>query len=161
MKKINTQANDKGYTASNLSKGEKVVFTTGISKWHWVGISTVGLLSIIGYGWTMSSSSIWTQVPGLMVSTLFLIATLNGIISQYTTEYVVTNKKVVAKTGWISRKTDELLIKKTEGLDVEQGIVQRMLGYGTVQFSGTGSQKVTFFLIDNPMNAKKQLENLI
>ena len=150
-----------GYTASNLSKGEKVVFTTGISKWHWVGISCVGLLSIMGYGWTMSSSSLWTQVPGLMVSTLFLIATLNGIISQYTTEYVVTNKKIVAKHGWIARKTDELLLKKAEGLDVEQGIIQRMLGYGTVKFSGTGSQKVIFDYVDDPMNAKKQLENLI
>ena len=161
MKKTNTQTNDKGYTASNLSKGEKVVFTSGLSKWHWLSISIIGLLSIIGYGWTMSSSSMWTQIPGLMISTLFLISTVNGIISQYTTEYGVTNKKIVAKHGWIARKTDELLLKKAEGLDVEQGIVQRMLGYGTVQFSGTGSQKVTFDLIDDPMNAKKQLENLI
>jgi len=161
MKKTNTQANDKGYTASNLSKGEKVIFSSRLSKWNWVGIVVLGLITIVAASFTITSSSIWTQTPGLMVTVLFLFATINGIISQYTTEYVVTNKKVVAKYGWISRKTDELLIKKTEGLDVEQGIQGRILGFGKVTISGTGSQKVTFDLIDDPIGTKRQLENLI
>ena len=159
MNKSNTE--NKGYTASNLSKGEKVLFSSGPSKWSWIGIAVVGVIAITAVVFTTNSASIWTQIPGYGISVLFGVAFLQSIIHQYTTEYVVTNKKIVSKSGWIARKTDELLLKKTEGLDVDQGIQGRLLGFGTVSFSGTGSQKVVFDMIDNPLEAKKQIDSII
>ena len=160
MKKAKAKKAD-GYTASTLSKGEKVVFTTRPSKWNWAPIGVFGLLSAMAFFYSFTSASTIFFYVLLVVGVYIGMMFIKGIIDQYTTEYVVTNKKVVAKHGWISRKTDELLLKKVEGLDVDQAFNDRLLGFGTVVFSGTGSQKVTFDAIDDPMNAKKQLENLI
>jgi len=159
---------NKGYTASNLSKGEEVIFSSGPSKWVWIGITVTGLIAITAVVFTLfglNSSSRWIQyfvgIPGAFISLAFGMGFLGSIIAYYTTEYVVTNKKIVFKSGWIARKTDELLLKKTEGLDVDQSIAGRLLGFGTVSFSGTGSQKVVFGMIDNPLEAKKQIDSII
>ena len=68
---------------------------------------------------------------------------------------------MLAKSGLISRSTDELQLKKIEGCDVKQGIIERMLGYGSVVLSGTGSQKVVFEGVDNPLIIKKLIDSKI
>lgn len=77
-----------------------------------------------------------------------------------TTEYVVTNKKVLMKRGFIFRRTDELYIKKLEGVDVDQSILGRILGFGNLIFSGTGSQKVVFEIVPEPLKQKIQAQDL-
>lgn len=55
------------------------------------------------------------------------------------TELVVTNRRVMAKFGIWSRHTFELFLNKVEGAQIEQGIIGRLLSYGSVHVKGTGS----------------------
>ncbi|MSP01395.1 MAG: PH domain-containing protein [Acetobacteraceae bacterium] len=74
-----------------------------------------------------------------------------------TTEIVVTDKRIIHKTGWISRHTEEINITKVETVDVIQGIGGRILGYGTVVIKGTGGNWEPLHQIDAPL----QLRNTI
>ena len=85
----------------------------------------------------------------------------NKIITTGGGGMIITNKKVLAKTGFISRNADELRISKVEGCDVLQGVQGRLFGYGTLVFSGTGSQKVMFKMVPDPLSIKKQVDRVI
>lgn len=60
-------------------------------------------------------------------------------IKQVTTEIAVTNRRVIYKTGLISRRTVEMNMDKVESVDVKQNVVGRILDYGTVLIRGTGA----------------------
>jgi uncharacterized membrane protein YdbT with pleckstrin-like domain len=55
------------------------------------------------------------------------------------TEIAITNKRIIAKFGFISRRTVEINLDKVEALRVEQSVWGRFFNYGTVLISGTGS----------------------
>ena len=55
------------------------------------------------------------------------------------TEMGVTNKRVIFKTGFVRRRTVEMNMDKVETVDVDQSILGRILGYGTIHVLGTGS----------------------
>jgi len=54
------------------------------------------------------------------------------------TEIVVTDRRVLYKTGIVTRHTIEMNLSKVESIDVEQGIIGRLLNFGTVLIRGTG-----------------------
>jgi uncharacterized membrane protein YdbT with pleckstrin-like domain len=57
----------------------------------------------------------------------------------WTTEIAVTNHRIIYKAGLIRRDTVEILMDKVESVDVDQSILGRLLGYGTVTVRGTGA----------------------
>ena len=76
------------------------------------------------------------------------------------TEMGVTNKRVILKTGIISRHSDEMKITSIETVEIEQGILGRMLGYGTVKVTGKGISDLVFNRIDDPMDVKRKIESI-
>ena len=54
------------------------------------------------------------------------------------TELSVTNHRVIYKSGFIRRHTVEMNMDKVETVNVDQSILGRLLGYGTIHVLGTG-----------------------
>jgi len=75
-------------------------------------------------------------------------------------EQGVTNKRVILKTGIISRKTEEMKISSIETVEIIQGILGRMLGYGTIKVTGRGLSDLIFKNIDDPMAVKRKIESV-
>ena len=132
------------------------------SKW-WLNISYFLISTpVLAFFFVVINPAI--MGAGLVVILPALVIAICGIyrvITYYFTEFSITNKKVLAKSGIFSRKVDELQIKKVEGVDVSQGLIERMLGYGTLVMSGTGTQKVCFYGIDNPIDVKKKINSIL
>jgi uncharacterized membrane protein YdbT with pleckstrin-like domain len=82
------------------------------------------------------------------------------IIDKYTDEFVITNKRVIIKTGLISRKTFEMNHSKIESINVNQGILGRILGYGSIQIVGSGGTKEVFPNIQSPLEFRKKFQEL-
>ena len=59
-------------------------------------------------------------------------------IRRATTELVVTDRRVILKRGIFSRQTIEMNRAKVESVDVDQTVMGRIMGYGTVIVRGTG-----------------------
>ena len=150
----------KQYTNETLVKGEKVIENVGPSRWMFYTMilnGVGGTIFVFAPFFSTSTMSYFLPAIGLF----FIVCSISGAITYYTSEFALTTKKVLAKSGLISRSTDELQLKKIEGCDVKQGIIERMLGYGSVVLSGTGSQKVVFEGVDNPLTIKKLIDSKI
>ena len=107
-----------------------------------------------------------TTVPYLIVGALALPTfglTLPILLYRWlddrTTEHGVTNKRVIYKRGIISRTTQEIQLVAIETIEISQGILGRIFGYGTLAVTGRGNSAVVFKGIADPMAAKRQIEN--
>lgn len=129
------------YIEKNLSFGERIL---KIAKIHWCIYIFPLVLFLLG---------------ALLHSVLLLIGGLITLIKAFiivqTTELAITNKRVIAKHGFIIRHSVELNLSKIEGLIIDQGIMGRIFNYGTVVINGTGGDKAPFKYIAKPMDLRQ------
>ncbi len=130
------------YVQNSLMKNEKVIFEAKVSLWSMVPLFIVGL------------ALMWLVFIGV----LFWLA---AVIRYMTTELAFTNKRVVAKTGFISRKTIELNLAKVESIQVQQGIIGRIFNFGTLIISGAGNPQAPLKGISNPMTFRNSLNEFM
>lgn len=78
-----------------------------------------------------------------------------------TTEFSVTNQRIVAKSGFIQRHTVEMLLSKVETVSVNQSVVGRLLNFGTVTITGTGGSKESFKFVVNPISIRKKINHTL
>jgi len=122
--------------------------------------------SVIGAGEKVEHQakvSIWSMIPlfllGLILLPLFGIGLIFWIVAvlRYTsTELAITNKKIIAKFGFIKRDTIELLLPKAESIQVNQSILGRIFNYGSVVVSGAGNPQAPVPGIANPIEFRKR-----
>ena len=146
------------YIDQHLMSGEKIVHRTQL---HWV----VFLWPIIWFAvaiWLFSmggESAVF--FGGVILLFIALPMLLNAFVARRTSEFAVTNKRILIKTGLISRHSLETLLNKVEGIGVGQGILGRILDYGTIVVSGTGGSKEPFRRIAHPMQFHRQVQEQI
>lgn len=85
---------------------------------------------------------------------------LQPFIRQATSEYAITNKRVIIKVGLISRRTLEMNLSKIESVNVNQSILARLLGYGSIVVIGTGGTRETFHDIAEPLVFRRKFQEL-
>jgi uncharacterized membrane protein YdbT with pleckstrin-like domain len=74
-------------------------------------------------------------------------------------EFGVTNKRVVFKHGFISRKATDLRLEAIETVGVSNGIIGRIFGYGNLTLTGRGSTPpITVPHLANIIEVKKAVE---
>jgi len=124
------------YVDSNLLSEEIVKYRASVSKWSLAPLIMIGvvLLPFLGLG---------------------LLLFLAAWIKYRTTEFAVTDRRIIAKTGLVSRKTIEMFLDKVESLNVDQGILGRVLDYGSVTIRGTGSTSEPINSISAPLALRK------
>jgi uncharacterized membrane protein YdbT with pleckstrin-like domain len=86
---------------------------------------------------------------------------LKAFIILLTTEFAVTNKRVIAKSGFLRRNTIEILLSKVESVTVKQSILGRLLNFGTVKVTGTGGTRGTFKLVTAPLALRKVIHQVV
>jgi uncharacterized membrane protein YdbT with pleckstrin-like domain len=129
------------YIEQSLSEGEKVV---KLFRLHW-------------------TARLWLALWIVLILPTFGIALLLAIyewLRLRTLEYGVTNKRVILKKGIISRQTEEMKIGSIETVEIDQGVLGRILGYGDVKVTGRGISDVVFRRMDDPMAVKRHIEGV-
>lgn len=86
---------------------------------------------------------------------------LQAVVTIATTEFAVTNRRVIAKRGFIRRHTMEMLLQKVESVSVRQDILGRMLNYGTITITGTGGTQEGFRTIVEPLTVRKKMYKVL
>ena len=129
------------YIEESLSSGEKI---EGLFKFHW-------------FAWV--PMYLWLILGLVTFGVTWLIALYEFLRLRFT-EQGITNKRVIRKTGIISRKTEEMKITSIETVEINQGIWGRVFGFGTIKVTGRGISDVVFKGLDDPMAAKRQIESV-
>ena len=75
-------------------------------------------------------------------------------------EQGVTNKRVIFKTGIISRKSEEMKISSIETVEIVQSVMGRVFGFGTVVVTGRGISNLVFKSVNDPMDVKRKIESV-
>ena len=76
-------------------------------------------------------------------------------IRYFTTELAITNKRVIAKFGLISRSTIEINLQKIESIQVDQGILGRIFNFGSIVVSGAGNPQAPIPGISSPLEFRR------
>lgn len=150
-----------GYVTANLLPGEQVVYW---AKLHWFIFVTpvvILLLALFVLIVTASNAKGDAQVPGFMISGTLGFLGLWMLLSRYTkyvsSEFAVTTKRVILKTGFIQRRSLELLHNKIDALSVDQSICGRIFNYGAVGV-GVATEKQFFNFIRDPLELRRQVQ---
>ena len=148
-----------GYVEDHIMPGEQIIYK---GKLHWAlfigpvvftGLFILTIMFVLISDVDVCTSYVWLffGVPAL----------INALITYYTTEFAVTDKRVISKTGLVRRRSLELLLTKVESVGVDQPILGRLLDYGTITVVGTGGTKEKFRNIVNPMELRSQVHTQI
>ena len=129
-----------GYIEDTISDDEKIVY---VVQFHWI-YTFIAFLYLI--------------FLGLLLIGVFIF--IKMMINKWTTERALTNTRYIQKIGWIARNTEEIGISKIEEVDLQQSILGRILGYGSISISGTGSGHILLKDIDAPLLFQKNLNDL-
>ncbi|HCE17793.1 MAG TPA: PH domain-containing protein [Anaerolinea thermolimosa] len=86
---------------------------------------------------------------------------LRALTVLFTTEFAITNRRVIAKSGFIRRHTLEMLLAKIESVSVNQTILGRLLNFGTVTVTGTGGTRESFRAIVDPVGVRKKIHQIL
>jgi uncharacterized membrane protein YdbT with pleckstrin-like domain len=90
-----------------------------------------------------------------------IISIVIAIINVLTTELVVTNKKVIGKTGFIRRTSIDLQLGKLESIVLDQGITGRIFNFGTIVVRGTGGNAVGIPFIKSPLEFRRSVMRIV
>ncbi len=147
-----------GYVDKNLLSRESVVFR---GRLHWnvyvVPVFISGLSLFVAYwGVTQKYNN---------VALGFFVAAAASILFPYvrakTSEFVVTDKRIIMKVGILGVRTLEMFLNKVENIGVNQTIWGRMLGFGEVTVTGSGGTKEVFGNIARPYEFRKAAQEQI
>lgn len=98
----------------------------------------------------------------LVMTVVFpILFILLAIINVTSTELAVTNKKVIGKAGFIRRVSIDLPLEKLESVNIDQGIIGRILGYGRVSIRGIGGNNVSIPYVKKPMDFRRVVMGLL
>ena len=147
-----------GYVEEQLLPGEQVKYRTHLHKLIYVIPGLFAALMTAGAVWAFSSGVTWAGLVAIAVGFIPLLVTH---IKYTSSEFAVTDKRVIIKTGWIKRRTLETMLAKVEGIGVDQGFLARILGFGTITVTGTGGTKEPFPNIASPLEFRRQVQGQV
>ena len=150
------------YVRRVLQPGETIVYAT---KLHWfIYIRAILLLIIcvilVGAAITVADNQNLSLALGIAAALTALLALSVGIgafIRRATTELAVTDHRVIYKAGLLARHTLEMNRDKVESVTVDQTILGRLFGYGTVIVRGTGSSLEPIRNIGDPLTFRSHI----
>jgi uncharacterized membrane protein YdbT with pleckstrin-like domain len=94
-------------------------------------------------------------------SLLSLVACVSGLILYYSSEFGITDKRVIMNSGFISRYVFETALDRIEGVEISQSIMGRILDYGSVRIRGISGTNELFSGIRYPFRFRyKVLEEI-
>lgn len=137
------------YIESSLGQNERIVYKAQVSWLSQFGRLVVGALFAL----------LIREIPIIgIIGILFIIV---AVLNVMTTELALTNKRLIAKAGFIRRQTIELNIDRAESLSVIQGFWGRIFNYGSIVIRGTGGSHAPIPYIARPMEFRQQFNDFI
>jgi uncharacterized membrane protein YdbT with pleckstrin-like domain len=139
-----------GYIESNLLADEKIIYKARLH-----GIIFVKPVALIVLGVIF----LFIQpIIGSLVVVIGVVAIIPSLIDYLSSEFGVTNKRVIIKIGFLRRRTVELLLRQVEAISVDQSVLGRMLDFGSVTLTGTGGVREVFHNISVPLELRRRIQ---
>jgi uncharacterized membrane protein YdbT with pleckstrin-like domain len=104
-----------------------------------------------------SQISLALYIGAAVLAVVGLTTLFGRMLTWATTEFGVTNHRVIVKRGLLSLHTVEMNVDKVESVDVDQTILGRMFGFGTVTIHGIGARWDPIPQITDPLGFRSAI----
>jgi len=144
------------YVDSQILPGEQVLYRAHMSRLLFLPAIGVAVFAAAAGIVTAYVPTFWPTV--VVLGGIAAVVFLGEWILYKTSEFAVTDRRVIIKVGWVKRRTLETTLGKIEALEVEQGVLGRMFNFGTITVTGTGGTQETFDRISAPLEFRRQVQ---
>jgi hypothetical protein len=148
------------YVDSVLAEGERIVYRAHVSRWKFFLSYLLGSFFVLaGVAAYVRRSDLGTDspIPAGVLLVVGLVIFLSAVVRRWTTELVLTNRRIITKQGLVARNTVEMNLGKVESLHVNQSLMGRLFDYGDVVVVGTGSSLEPLRGISSPLELRRNL----
>ena len=128
------------YAEKNLAPGETIVHR---ARYHWIYYRTALALllvaAVFGLWWWIAGKRLGSAGGSTIFGYVALFFLAAAVVTFFlrrvrasADEFVVTNRRVMRKVGLFAREAEQAPIEKIQDVTLDQGVIARLLGYGTV-----------------------------
>ncbi len=146
-----------GYIEDSLMQGEKIIYEAKLHYFMYWKPVVLAILAIVVLFLPIEDAMKWKLICS---GILLLLAIIWAFVVNNGKRYIVTNKRVIEKTGIIRRQSVELMLRKCESVQVNQSIAGRIFGYGDVIVT-TGEDSSVYEYIWHPVKFSTQINQQI
>jgi uncharacterized membrane protein YdbT with pleckstrin-like domain len=169
LRRMSSTGGTLSYIDESLTPGEVVLYRTRL---HWTVLFWPLLVAlffaagafgalIAAVSMSGTAGSVVLAIVGGLCAVIAVSALAAGLIRRSSTEMAVTNRRVLMKSGIISRKTVELMLSKVESIGINQNMLGRLVGYGSVIVRGSGGTYELFDQVARPLEFRRQVQQQI
>jgi len=121
-------------------------------------IVTAGVTGFL-VAWIDKSAVDWIVLAIAVV--VFARWVLVPFLRWLTTEYTVTNRRLITRSGILTRKGHDIPIPRISDVASDRGVIDRMLGCGTLILADASEQKVNLHDIPRVEEVQLKIANLL
>jgi uncharacterized membrane protein YdbT with pleckstrin-like domain len=143
-----------------LIEGEELILDL---RPHWIAlvmpaIATIATLAVMMVLYEAFDESILDNVVGIAGALFLLAFPVRKLVAWLTSHFVVTSDRIIHRRGWIAKYSMEVPLEAINDVRFEQGIVDRVIGAGTlVVQSASEAGRQVFDHIRNPEEVQKTI----
>jgi uncharacterized membrane protein YdbT with pleckstrin-like domain len=143
-----------------LIEGEELILDL---RPHWIAlimpaVVTIATLAVMIVLYDTFDESILDNVVGIAGGLFLLVFPVRKLVAWLTSHFVVTSDRIIHRRGWIAKYSMEVPLEAINDVRFEQGIVDRVIGAGTlVVQSASEAGRQVFDHIRNPEEVQKTI----
>jgi membrane protein YdbS with pleckstrin-like domain len=148
------------YTPKILTSEEFIVCEAKLHKIMFiVPLVYVFIMIIISTFFIVILNSYMSTI-GILIFCICPIPLIRAYMKYTTTEFILTNKRIVCKTGFLICNSTEIILRTIGSISIKQNITGKIFNYGTIILHGVTSLQY-FERITNPFTFKRTIEEEI
>jgi uncharacterized membrane protein YdbT with pleckstrin-like domain len=128
----------------DLHAGENVIYEGHPSWRSTFGFYVMGLL-IAAAAVVIGVVADKTGIGAAAGAVIFVVVLIVGFLRRITTRYLITNRRLQIRRGLIAKHVEETRIDRVVDVTVHQGVLDRILQIGAVDFDNASAQQGDLF----------------
>jgi uncharacterized membrane protein YdbT with pleckstrin-like domain len=145
-----------GYIEDNLMSDEELIHVTRLHP-------IVLLAPAMTTSFLAGLISIVRDIPwAFFVVAILLVLSAYRLVGRLvfflTSEFGISSKRVLGKTGFIKRRSLDIVLVKVEAIRLDQNILGRLFNYGSVEVTGTGGTEEVLRFIPEPLAFRNTIQ---
>ena len=149
------------YIQQSLGEGETVIIYARFHILYTVAAWLALLIPLFLLLAALIAANQYSDPYVLGTGLLFLLGLViftRMMLRLWSIEIGITSHRFVEKYGLLSMRTNEIAMPNIEGVRVNQSVLGRLFGYGTVRIEGTGVDSVTTPAIADPVGFVRAIQ---
>ena len=104
----------------------------------------------------------WGPAGGI-AAVIVALTLVIGWLRRVSTKYLITTQRLRITRGIVSKKVQETRLERVQNVNYEQGVLDRVLGVGTVDFdtAGTDDSEFRFEWVNDPEQVVRAVDKAV